>query len=160
MAAFRATCSEYGISTSDNFYGIFGVTNREKRPDLIVYRGATREEPLVLDFTIPHQPEAYDSDAVNNMSNQKKRKYKDWFPEDVHVKPFVIATNTIPHPEAMDTIREVAKQAIRHGFVRECCARIKLAIINFSPYKRKAIQARKSAGTLDVTPVQDDDDAG
>ena len=43
-------CGEYGISTSDNFFMALGTSRVQKQPDLIVYRSALDDSPLVLLF--------------------------------------------------------------------------------------------------------------
>ena len=160
IAAFRSVCSSYGISTSENFYGTFGVTNAQKRPDVIVYRGATSEQPLVLDFAIPHQSENEAYDSINIMWNAKKKKYQEWLDDQVTVSPFIIGTNAVPHASTLTVMQEIEKQAIRKGFLRDCMARMKLAIVNFEVYRKKAIAARKMANTLDFInePSHRDDD--
>ena len=55
----------------------------------------------------------------------------------------------MPYAKTTEILDELAKQAVRKGFARDCMARMKLAIAAFEPYRMKAIKRRKQAGTLD-----------
>jgi len=164
IAAFRSVCQEYGISTTENFFGTFGVTDRRQRPDIIVFRPATNQQPLVLDFSIAHQSQEHAKvmDSVNARWNAKAKKYANWMRGDVEFSPFIIGSNTVPHEQTTAIIEALQAQAIRKGFARDCVARMKIALVNFEPYRKRAITTRKQSGSLDyeVGMNEDSDDAG
>ncbi len=148
LAAFRGVCAEYGIQTTDNFWGVFGATTSQKRPDVVVFRSATDDCPLVLDVTCPHQSADLDIDAVQTSWGMKNRKYVSWHSDSVLCAPFVVSTFSTIHTHTSTLVRELEKQAIRRGFARDCLARVKLAVARFEHHRRKALIIRQKAGRL------------
>ena len=72
--AFQTVCVSYGIQTTDNFHGHFGVKENGMKPDLIIFRSSD-SLPIVVDFCIPHQASHHRYEAAQKMAVRKSTKY-------------------------------------------------------------------------------------
>ena len=142
-----AVCNSYGIVASPNFFAI-GVKVTEKHPDVIIYRGATREKPLVIDISVPHHAPYHKINSLKRTHAAKALKYKNFQAGAVQFKPFIISTRMHFEPRTLELLREIEKQAVRKGFVREVTKRIKAAMADFETYRRHALQLRANSGAL------------
>jgi hypothetical protein len=142
------TCNAFGIITTTNFF-LLGVGAKQKRPDLIIFRGKTNEVPLVLDVSVCHQAAKHTYNSLGHRHNQKNRKYKSMFNGEAHFHPFVVSTRATFEDRTSKIITTIAEQAIRKGFARELSNRIKVALLEYEVFRRKALNLRKTNGTLD-----------
>lgn len=147
QAELIAVCNAYGIVASTNFFAI-GVKARQKRPDVIIYRGATREKPLVIDISVPHHAPYHKLNSLNRAYAVKANKYKNFQAQAVEFKPFIISTRMHFEERTLKLLQELDKQAVRKGFTREATKRIKTAMADFETYRRHALQLRSNSGAL------------
>ena len=150
--AFIRSCTRFGISSSEQLSVALGVAPQDKRPDIIVHRNLDNEGPLVLDVSVPHQSVSHNYNATLSAWNAKQNKYKDWRSDVVDFAPLIISTFTHVHPKSLDSIAKLRKVSNGSGFVTDCISRMKVALVNFEPYRRKALHVRENAGTLASDP--------
>jgi hypothetical protein len=155
--AIQRACVRYGILATENLHRTLGAQSSQKRPDLMIYRNIIDMPPLTLDVSIPHQSEHHTYNAVLKMWNAKQVKYKDWFSEVVAFAPLIFSTAAAAHPRTLDVLKSLSAVAASKGFFVDCVARIKVALVNFELFRRKAIQVRHAAGTLTTDPCYDDE---
>jgi DNA-binding SARP family transcriptional activator len=71
------------------------------------------------------------------------------FNGEAHFHPFVVSTRATFEDRTSKIITTIAEQAIRKGFARELSNRIKVALLEYEVFRRKALNLRKTNGTLD-----------
>lgn len=161
---FLACAVSYGVVASTNFFAL-GAQPTGKRPDAIVYRGATQQCPLVLDFAVVHQAPHFSYSAANKIYQQKIVKYRRYLAINSHqdvveVAPIVVSTRGVFHPKSLAFLKEIGlRLATRKGFAYEAVRRMKLAVIMFEPLRRSSIALRHAAGTLDQQWVNSDSES-
>lgn len=141
-------CNAFGIITTTNFF-LLGVGAKQKRPDLIIFRGKTRENPLVIDVSVCHQAAKHNYNTMAQRHSSKMRKYKSQFLGEATFHPFVVSTRATFEDRTSKLIPQIAEQAVRKGFARELSNRIKVALLEYEVFRRKALNLRKTNGTLD-----------
>ena len=148
ISTFRAVASAYGIQCSENFFGTLGVAPIAKRPDVIVYRNALDLKPLVLDMSTPHQAADHHFNAVSIRWQQKTHKYSEWKADLTEFRPFVVSPLALFESRTLTELDALAKLACRRGFARDCVNRIKVALVNFEPYRLASLRLRAASGSL------------
>lgn len=153
LHAIQRSCSRFGILASEQFGLGLGVTPRDKRPDLIIYRSIVDQPPLVIDVSVPHVATYHDYNAPLKAWNAKQDKYDTWKSDVVEFTPFIISTFAHIHPRTLEKLHTLSTVACNRGFVQDCISRVKVALANFEIYRRKALLVRLAAGTLASDPA-------
>lgn len=148
VAEFVSASSKYGVVATTNFRGVFGLPAKAKQPDIIVHRTAVQKKTLLLDVTVPHQAAKHRYDALNFMRSQKLRKYATFDEDnDTQTVPLVLSTVATLEDASLPVLTEIGDSlAAKRGFTREVVARMKLALVFFEAYRRKALRAKKLSG--------------
>jgi hypothetical protein len=149
---FVASAVAHGVIITTNFYSM-GAEPKGKRPDVLVFQGQLNQKPLAIDFTCNHVfHDAKGIPGTHNMENQKHLKYKDYLNGAVDVAVISISTRAQLRPEAIEAIKKVRLCSTKRGFDYEVIRRMKVAVINFEPFRKQAISMRKAAGMLIPKP--------
>jgi hypothetical protein len=141
VTALNAAAKRFGVVCSTNFFSNFGVQYHEDHPDVVFYRAATEQLPLVVDVTVRHQSDIATHSVVAEATRRKVAKYKDFFPNDIEFHPLVFTAVCQVPAATWCVIQEIGKQALP-GFASHALRRIKCAIVQSAALRRKVLSAR------------------
>ena len=145
LQTIQNVCSSYGIIATTNFVpygGMRGATSYRdfKQPDLLIYRGSTKESPLALDVTIVSHAPTSATCATARAHRMKVEKYADWADKlGVDFAPMVFTPRATISQKTLDALRSLQRQATRRGFVNEVTRRIKVTLVEFEVTRRLAL---------------------
>ena len=141
--ALNSAARRYGVVSSMDFFANFGTPYSDDRPDIVFYRLGEEKLPLVVDLTVRHHAQGRDAieNALTRGAQVKKRKYRDWFANEVEFEPLVFSTLATMPPPTFKVIKEISKHALP-GFVHHAIRRVKCAILSETALRRRVLSAR------------------
>ena len=124
-----------------DFCSSFGVSLKEKHPDIVVYRQLGEKQPLVIDVTVRHTTLVAVEAMLSRAIGEKNRKYKDFFSNDIEFKPLPFSTLAHMPKHSYEVIVEIGRHAMS-GFVAHAVRRVKCAIIGGAALRKKVLMAK------------------
>jgi hypothetical protein len=149
---FLQTATAFGVIATPSLFSL-GVKPTGQRPDVAIFRGLTKQIPLLVDFSVAHHREGHVYDASGKTDAVKIKKYASLLRRadgeaSVEIAPFVVSTRGAIHYRTLKRIEEMQKLATRRGFAYELIRRVKIAVIEYEVFRKSALHMRKANGTL------------